>query len=39
MLEDAAGIRHVIIACGKVDLRKGINGLAMIIDDKYKQNF
>ena len=38
MLEDAAGIRRVVIACGKVDLRKGIDGLAMIIGDKYKQN-
>ena len=38
MLEDAAGIRRVVIACGTVDLRKGIDGLAMIIGDKYKQN-
>jgi transposase len=38
MLEDAAGIRRVVIACGAVDLRKGIDGLAQIIGDKYKQN-
>lgn len=38
MLEDAAGIRRVILACGTVDLRKGIDGLAMIIGDKYNQN-
>ena len=38
MLEDAAGIRRVVLACGMVDLRKGIDGLAMIIGDKYKQN-
>lgn len=38
MPEDAAGIRRVVITCGKVDLRKGIDGLAMIIGDKYKQN-
>jgi len=38
MLENAAGIRRVVIACGAVDLRKGIDGLAMIIGDKYKQN-
>ena len=31
MLEDAAGIRRVVIACGYVDLRKGIDGLSMII--------
>ena len=38
MLEDAAGIRRVVLACGAVDLRKGIDSLAMIIGDKYKQN-
>ncbi len=38
MLEDAAGIRRVVLACGTVDLRKGIDGPAMIIGDKYKQN-
>jgi transposase len=38
MLEDVAGIRRVVLACGSVDLRKGIDGLAMIIGDKYKQN-
>jgi transposase len=38
MLEDAAGIRKVVIACGYVDLRKEIDGLSMIIGDKYKQN-
>ena len=38
MLEDAAGIRRVVIACGTVDLRKGIDGLVMIRGDKYKQN-
>ena len=31
MLEDAAAIRKVVIACGYVDLRKGIDGLSMII--------
>ena len=34
MLEDAAGIRRVVIACGYVDLRKGIDGLSMIIGDR-----
>ncbi len=38
MLEDAAGIRRVVLACGMVDLRKGIDGLSMIIGDKYHQN-
>ena len=35
MLEDAGGIRRVVLACGTVDLRKGIDGLATIIGDKY----
>ena len=38
MLEDAAGIRRVVLACGTVDLRKGIDGLAMIVGDRYQQN-
>lgn len=38
MLEDAAGIRRVVLACGFVDLRKGIDGLSIIIGDKYNQN-
>ena len=38
MLKDVLEIRRVVLACGTVDLRKGIDGLAMIIGDKYKQN-
>ena len=38
MLEDAAGIRRVVLACDTVELRKGIDGLATIIGDKYGQN-
>ena len=38
MLEDAAGIRRVVLACGYVDLRKGIDGLSMIIGDRYHRN-
>ena len=38
MLEDAAGIRRVVVACGYVDLRKGIDGLSMIIGDRYHRN-
>lgn len=38
MLEDVPGILRVVLACGTVDLRKGIDGLAMIIGDKYDQN-
>ena len=38
MLEDAAGIRRVVVACGYVDLRKGIQGLAQIVCDNYGLN-
>lgn len=38
MLENVAKINRVVLACGTVDLRKGIDGLSMIIGDKYKQN-
>ena len=38
MLENAAKIKRVVLACGMVDLRKGIDGLSIIIGDKYKQN-
>lgn len=38
MLNDAAGIRRVVLACGYVDLRKGIDGLSMITGDRYHQN-
>ena len=38
MLENVVGIKRVVLACGYVDLRKGIDGLSMIIGDKYHQN-
>lgn len=38
MLENAARIRRVVLACGYVDLRKGVDGLSRIIGDKYGQN-
>ena len=38
MLEDAAGIRKVVLACGYVDLRKGIDGLSRISGDKDQWN-
>ncbi|HHV11292.1 MAG TPA: IS66 family insertion sequence element accessory protein TnpB [Clostridiales bacterium] len=38
MLEDVAGIRRVVLACGTVDLRKGIDGFAQIIGSKYELN-
>ena len=33
MLENVAKITRVVLACGTVDLRKGIDGLSMIIGD------
>lgn len=38
MLEDVAKIRRVVLACGMVDLRKWIDGLATIIGARYHQN-
>ena len=38
MLENVAKITRVVLACGTVDLRKGIDGLSVIIGDKYKRN-
>lgn len=38
MFEGYAAVRRVVLACGTVDLRKGIDGLAMIIGDRYRQN-
>ncbi|MFR5586140.1 MAG: hypothetical protein ACLTLQ_21925 [[Clostridium] scindens] len=39
MLEDVAKIRRVVLACGMVDhSEKGIDGLATIIGDRYRQN-
>ncbi|MFD1404908.1 IS66 family insertion sequence element accessory protein TnpB [Robinsoniella peoriensis] len=38
MLEDAASIQRVVLACGFVDLRKGIDGLAQIVGARYDRN-
>ena len=38
MLADILEVKRVIIACGYVDLRKGIDGLAQIVGDRYKLN-
>ena len=38
MLNDFTGADKVYIACGYTDLRKGIDGLSMIIGDSYHQN-
>jgi len=38
MLEGVVGIHRIIIACGFVDLRKGIDGLAQIVGTRYNRN-
>ena len=35
MLNDAKGFRRIIIACGKTDLRRGIDGLAAIVQEQF----
>ena len=34
MLAEAGGVKKIIIACGRTDLRKGIDGLAQLIGTK-----
>ena len=36
MLNDAAGIENVYIACGYTDLRFGIDGLATLVKNKFE---
>lgn len=38
MLYEAQGIKRFIVVCGYTDLRKGIDGLAQIIEANYKLN-
>ena len=38
MLNDAAGIENVYIACGYTDLRYGIDGLATLVKNKFELN-
>ena len=35
MLGEAYGVRKIIIACGRTDLRKGIDGLAQLVNTRY----
>lgn len=38
MLAEATGVTKIIIACGRTDLRKGIDGLAQLVGTKYNMN-
>ena len=38
MLYEAQGITRFIVICGYTDLRKGISGLAQIIEGNFKLN-
>ena len=38
MLESSIGIRRVVLCCGYVDLRKGIDGLALIVGSRFELN-
>ena len=38
MLAEATGVTKIVIACGRTDLRKGIDGLAQLIGTKYDMN-
>ena len=38
MLESIIGIRRIVLCCGYVDLRKGIEGLSLIIGSRFSLN-
>lgn len=38
MFNEAAGFEHIYIACGFTDLRRGIDGLAGIVQQKFELN-
>ena len=38
MLETVTGIRRIVLCCGYVDLRKGIEGLSLIVGSRFSLN-
>ena len=36
MLNDARGFKRIVIACGKTDLRRGVDGLVTIVQERFK---
>ena len=38
MLREAAGIKRILVACGRTDLRRGIDGLAALVRLSYGIN-
>ena len=38
MLNDARGFSRIVVACGKTDLRKGIDGLAAVVEGRLRLN-
>jgi len=38
MLKDAKGFSRIVIACGRTDLRLGIDGLAAIIQEQFQMD-
>ena len=38
MLNDAKGFRRIMIACGKTDLRRGIDGLVAIVQEQFQMD-
>ena len=38
MLNDVRGFSRILVACGKTDLRKGIDGLAAVVEGRLRLN-
>ena len=38
MLNDARGFSRIVIACGRTDLRRGVDGLAAIIQEQFQMD-